>query len=516
MRGKRDARRARSEPRRRRPAGQPRQRHHRRRPRRSTRGNDIDGRAARARRADRRRRLSRRRARGQGDDRRFAGAARRRRPRLRRARHREGRRRRADQRPPRRRASWPATIAGLDLRKLPRRLGVPALATRAGGTLSRPARRSRPERRAGVRRVDGRRRVDRRRDARQRHALRLAADVHGRGRHPRRRSAPLRHRAAAAGPDRGAAARPRSTPPSTSPAAARRCRRSSSRGALGVPHAAIVGGDGARRGRRRPPDARRARRHAHGVVHQPRSRPRRRPAAARPAPSADRIDAAMATPSITAFSLPDTTGRVQLTLQPSRVGDQHDRSRRAAGDARRRRPRRRVARRRRPARRRHGARAQVALTRDGASTLQYRVVVGRSGAGGGAGRPGGRARRRARSRARSPATSPSCTRPARWPCRTPPTARRRGPSTPRSRYDVTLPDLDAQRIRVEAQTRAALVEAAGQSLREVTADVRYADRAAAFSRRTRRGRATPRHAATAAGTPWRCRSRPASTCASIA
>ena len=49
------------------------------------------------------------------------------------------------------------------------------------------------------------------------------------------------------------------------------------------------------------------------------------------------------------------------------------------------------------------------------------------------------------------------------------------------RYDVTLPDLDAQRIRVDAQTRAALVEAAGQSLREVTADVRYADRAATFS-----------------------------------
>ena len=49
------------------------------------------------------------------------------------------------------------------------------------------------------------------------------------------------------------------------------------------------------------------------------------------------------------------------------------------------------------------------------------------------------------------------------------------------RYDVTLPDLDAQRIRIDAQTRAALVEAAGQSLREVTADVRYADRAAAFS-----------------------------------
>ena len=32
------------------------------------------------------------------------------------------------------------------------------------------------------------------------------------------------------------------------------------------------------------------------------------------------IDAALATPSTTAFSLPDTTGRVQLTLEPSRVG----------------------------------------------------------------------------------------------------------------------------------------------------------------------------------------------------
>jgi hypothetical protein len=73
------------------------------------------------------------------------------------------------------------------------------------------------------------------------------------------------------------------------------------------------------------------------------------------------------------------------------------------------------------------------------------------------------------------------------------------------RYDVTLPDLDAQRIRVDAQSRAALVEAAGQSLRESDADVRYADRAAALlerpSRPATRGPRSRRHrgAAAAAG-----------------
>jgi autotransporter translocation and assembly factor TamB len=50
-------------------------------------------------------------------------------------------------------------------------------------------------------------------------------------------------------------------------------------------------------------------------------------------------------------------------------------------------------------------------------------------------------------------------------------------------YDVVLPDLDAARARVEATARAAMVEAGGQTIREVTASVQYADRAAAFEAR---------------------------------
>ena len=142
------------------------------------------------------------------------------------------------------------------------------------------------------------------------------------------------------------------------------------------------------------------------------------------------------------------------------------------------------------------------MTRDGTSNLQYRVAAADLAPAAALAGQADVRRCRARSRAPSPAIAPSCTPPAPWPCRTPPTARRRGRSTPTARYDVTLPDLDAQRIRVEAQTRAALVEAAGQSLREVTADVRYADRAAAFSATAgdaTRARSRPRHAS-------RCRS----------
>ena len=166
-------------------------------------------------------------------------------------------------------------------------------------------------------------------------------------------------RAAAAGPDRGAPARPDR----------RHLRRRGQR--PHVPTLELAGAArraarrrrrrrGARRGRRRPPDARRLGRHA---------RARRSPTSIRalpptarrsPAPSADRIDAAMATPSITAFSLPDTTGRVSLTLAARRGSATHaiDRGD-AAGVAGWRRPRRRVARRRRPARRRdrEGARS---------------------------------------------------------------------------------------------------------------------------------------------------------------
>jgi len=191
------------------------------------------------------------------------------------------------------------------------------------------------------------------------------------------------------------------------------------------------------------------------------------------------IDAAMATPSITTFSLPDTTGRVGLTLEPSRVGDQSiDRGTLQAtldggildvaaldiagpvADV--------------------TAKGQVALTRDGASALQYRItsadlapaaaLAGQkdvAGAGTVEGTVTGNL-------AELHTTGTLALANAAYGT----TARAVDTQV---RYDVTLPDLDAQRIRVDAQTRAALVEAAGQSLREVTADVRYADRAAAFS-----------------------------------
>jgi translocation and assembly module TamB len=191
------------------------------------------------------------------------------------------------------------------------------------------------------------------------------------------------------------------------------------------------------------------------------------------------IDAAMATPSITTFSLPDTTGRVALTLEPSRVGDQRiDRGALQATLA-------------------GGlldvasfdvtgpladvtAKGQVALTRDGASTLEYRItstdlapaaaLAGQSdvaGAGTVEGKVTGNLAElhTAGTLALANAAYGTTVRAV----------------DTQVRYDVTLPDLDPQRIRVDAQTRAALVEAAGQSLREVTADVRYADRAATFS-----------------------------------
>ena len=126
------------------------------------------------------------------------------------------------------------------------------------------------------------------------------------------------------------------------------------------------------------------------------------------------------------------------------------------------------------------AKGQVALTRDGASTLQYRItsadlapaaaLAGQkdvAGAGTVEGTVTGNL-------AELHTTGTLALANAAYGT----TARAVDTQV---RYDVTLPDLDAQRIRVDAQTRAALVEAAGQSLREVTADVRYADRAAAFS-----------------------------------
>jgi autotransporter translocation and assembly factor TamB len=191
------------------------------------------------------------------------------------------------------------------------------------------------------------------------------------------------------------------------------------------------------------------------------------------------IEAALATPSITAFALPDSTGRVQLTLLPSRVGDHViDRGALQASLA-------------------NGvvdvasldvagpladvsAKGTVAVAREGASNLQYRVVAtdlapaaalaGQQdirGAGQVEGTLTG-------NRAELHSTGTLALSNAAYGT----TARAVDTQV---QFDVTLPDLDAQRIRLEAKTRAALVEAGGQSLREVTADVRYADRAAAFS-----------------------------------
>jgi autotransporter translocation and assembly factor TamB len=49
-----------------------------------------------------------------------------------------------------------------------------------------------------------------------------------------------------------------------------------------------------------------------------------------------------------------------------------------------------------------------------------------------------------------------------------------------ARYDVTLPDLDVNRVRADVKGKASLIEAAGRPIRELTLDARYAERQAAF------------------------------------
>ena len=368
-------------------------------------------------------------------------------------------------------------IAGLDLRKLPRRLGVPALATRAGGRyrarlddrgpsgelvfdastvegasidagtrVSGTLYGSQPTftAKGGIRGVDPHHfgsvlRLPALTDARLRGRIDATFDVAGRG---------------------------------------KTLQTLELQGRLGVPQAAIVGGEV----RDAVADVRLARGALEGTLTAAFANIDPGLAADRPpfaGAVSGSIDAAMATPSITTFSLPDTTGRVGLTLEPSRVGDQTiDRGTLQAtldggildvaaldvagpvADV--------------------TAKGQVALTRDGASTLQYRItsadlapaaaLAGQkdvAGAGTVEGTVTGNL-------AELHTTGTLALANAAYGT----TARAVDTQV---RYDVTLPDLDAQRIRVDAQTRAALVEAAGQSLREVTADVRYADRAAAFS-----------------------------------
>ncbi len=249
-------------------------------------------------------------------------------------------------------------------------------------------------------------------------------------------------------------------------------------GTLGVPHAAIVGGDV----RDAVADVRLTRGALAGTLIASFSNLDPGLAADRPPLAgavSGSIDAAIATPSITTFSLPDTTGRVRLALEPSRVGEQAiDRgalqATLAAGvlevasldvsgplaDV--------------------TAKGTVAVTRDGTSNLTYRMVAadlapvatlaGQADVHG-AGRVDGTV---TGNLAELHTTGTLAFSNAAYGT----TVRAFDTSV---RYDVSLPDLDTQRARVAAQVRAALVDAAGQSLREVTADVRYADRAATFS-----------------------------------
>ena len=368
-------------------------------------------------------------------------------------------------------------IAGLDLRKLPRRLGVPALATHVGGRyrarldergpsgevvfdastvegasidagtrVSGTLYGSQPTFTAsgGVRDVDPQRfgrvfRLPALTEDRLRGRIDATFDVAGRG---------------------------------------KTLETLELQGKVGVPHAAVVGGEV----RDAVADVRLTRGALDGTLTASFTNIDPGLAADRP-PLAGAvtgaIDAALTTPSITAFSLPDATGRIRLTLEPSRVGEQAiDRGALQAtltggmldvatldvagplADV--------------------TAKGRVALTRDGASTLEYHVaaadlapaaaLAGQSdvhGAGTVEGTVTGNL-------AELHTTGTLALSNAAYGT----TARAVDTHV---RYDVTLPDLDAQRIRVDAQTRAALVEAAGQSLREVTADVRYADRAAGFS-----------------------------------
>jgi translocation and assembly module TamB len=195
------------------------------------------------------------------------------------------------------------------------------------------------------------------------------------------------------------------------------------------------------------------------------------------------VEAALATPSITTLTepdtLPDTTGRVTLTLQPSRIGD-HTINRGAlqatmadgivdlaslevAGplaDVR--------------------ANGTVAVTREGTSNLQYRVVAADlAPAAALAGQPDIRGAGQVEGTLTGNLGELHTTGTLALANAAYGTTAKAVDT--QMTFDVVLPDLDAQRVRAHAQTRAALVEAAGQTLREVTADVRYADRAAAFS-----------------------------------
>ncbi len=281
-------------------------------------------------------------------------------------------------------------------------------------------------------------------------------------------------------------------------------------GRLGVPHAAIVGGEV----RDAVADVRLTRGALEGTLTAAFTNIDPGLAADRPPLAgavSGSIDAAMATPSITTFSLPDTTGRVAADARAVARRRSAHRSRHAAGHARRRRPRRRVARRRRPARRRDGEGAGRAHARRGVHAAVPHHVR-RPGAGGGARRPD-RCRRRRHGRGhghRQP-------RRAAHHRHAGPGERRLRHDGPRRRHPGALRRHAARSRRAADPRRRADPRRAGRSGGAVPARG-HRGRPLRRSRRgvlgdgRRQRRADPRRR----GQPWRCRSRPASTCGSIA
>jgi autotransporter translocation and assembly factor TamB len=207
------------------------------------------------------------------------------------------------------------------------------------------------------------------------------------------------------------------------------------------------------------------------------------------------LDAAFATPDVRAIALPAATGRLALTLAPSQIGGETiDRgtasatlergvltveSLEVAG------PLAEVS-----------MSGPVALTDEGESALRYRASVpdlvpvarlaGQAGVSGAARVDGTVTGNRAGLRTQGTLALSNAAYGT--------TAR---VTDADGRFDVTLPDLDPARVQAAAHVGAALVEAAGRSIREVTGDVGYAARAVTFDARVEE---TADRALTAAGT----------------
>jgi autotransporter translocation and assembly factor TamB len=193
------------------------------------------------------------------------------------------------------------------------------------------------------------------------------------------------------------------------------------------------------------------------------------------------VDAALTAPSVTAFALADARGRVHLGLEPSRVAGQTiDRgaldatlaggvldisSLDVSG------PLATVA-----------VKGPVAVDRTGRSNLQYRVEAADLGpAAALAGQEGIRGAGTVEGTVTGNVAELHTTGTLALANAAYGTTARAVETE--ARFDVTLPDLDPKRLRADVKARGALIEAAGQSIREMTADVQYADRAATFATR---------------------------------